>query len=85
MKQTAVEWLGNELSKYEIHNPISLSNWEILKQLLNQAKQIEMQQIEEAHYDGQLAMSDFGAYRIFSEQYYKETYGEKNVHKKRIR
>jgi hypothetical protein len=33
VKQTAVDWLADELSKYDIHNPISLSNWNILKQL----------------------------------------------------
>jgi len=32
VKQT-VDWLADELSKYDIHNPISLSNWNILKQL----------------------------------------------------
>jgi hypothetical protein len=80
MKQTAVEWLGNELSKYEIHNPISLSNWEILKQLLNQAKQIEMQQMIEFGNKMQIVKdidSDGNIEFAFNpEQFYNETYGE---------
>jgi hypothetical protein len=41
VKQTAVDWLADELSKYDIHNPIFLSNWNILKQLIEQAKEME--------------------------------------------
>ena len=52
MTQTAVSWLENELSKYDIHKPISLSNWDTLRQLLNQAKAMEKEQIEEAYVDG---------------------------------
>lgn len=80
MKQTAVEWLGNELSKYEIHNPISLSNWGILKQLLNQAKQMEKEQMIEFGNKMQIVKdidSDGNIEFAFNpEQYYKETYGE---------
>jgi hypothetical protein len=47
MTQTAVSWLENELSKYDIHAPISLSNWDALKQLVAQAKQKEQQQMIE--------------------------------------
>ena len=43
-KPTAVEWLADELSKYDIHNPISLSNWNILNQLVEQAKEMEKEQ-----------------------------------------
>jgi predicted Zn-dependent peptidase len=45
MTQAAVSWLKNELSKYDIHKPISLSNWDTLKQLLEQAKAIEKQNV----------------------------------------
>jgi len=45
--KTAVDWLADELSKYDIHNPISLSNWNILKQLSDQAKELEHKQQEE--------------------------------------
>lgn len=68
MKQTAIQWLEEKSKEFAID--LDLLNY------FQQAKQIEMQQIKEAHYDGQLAMSDFGAYRIFSEQYYNKTYGE---------
>lgn len=83
MKQTAVEWLGNELSKYEIHNPISLSNWEILKQLLNQAKQMEKEQMIEFGNKMQIVKdidSDGNIEFAFNpEQFYNENYskGEK--------
>jgi predicted phosphatase len=43
-QQTAVDWLENELSKYDIHKPISLSNWDTLKQLVAQAKAMEKEQ-----------------------------------------
>lgn len=80
MKQTAVEWLGNELSKYEIHNPISLSNWGILKQLLNQAKQMEKEQMIEFGNKMQIVKdidSDGNIEFAFNpEQFYNETYGE---------
>jgi hypothetical protein len=48
MAQTAVSWLENELSKYDIHAPISLSNWDTLKQLLEQAKAMERQKMIDA-------------------------------------
>jgi hypothetical protein len=48
MEQTAVSWLENELSKYDIHAPISLSNWDTLKQLVEQAKAIERQKMIDA-------------------------------------
>ncbi|WP_276979969.1 hypothetical protein [Flavobacterium filum] len=83
MEQTAVEWLGNELSKYEIHNPISLSNWKILKQLLNQAKQMEKEQMIEFGNKMQIVKdidSDGNIEFAFNpEQFYNENYskGEK--------
>ena len=40
-QQTAVEWLYNELSKYVIHKPIGLAEWEILKELTEQAKAMD--------------------------------------------
>jgi hypothetical protein len=51
-KPTAVEWLADELSKYDIHNPISLSNWNILNQLVQQAKEMEKEQRKEAYRNG---------------------------------
>jgi hypothetical protein len=54
VKQTAVDWLADELSKYDIHNPISLSNWDILKQLVQQAKEMEAE--KDAKYNEMLEM-----------------------------
>lgn len=44
MKQTAVEWLVNELEKFDIHQPIKMSDWNTLKELSEQAKEMEQQQ-----------------------------------------
>lgn len=44
MKQTAIQWLVYELSKYVIHRPIGLAEWEILKELAELAKEMERQQ-----------------------------------------
>jgi hypothetical protein len=80
VKQTAVDWLADELSKYDIHNPISLSNWNILKQLIEQAKQMEKEQIIEAYEKGYTEDIPYpvsgGYYRMNAEQYYNETYGK---------
>jgi hypothetical protein len=78
MAQTAVDavdWLENELSKYDIHKPISLSNWDTLKQLVAQAKAIQKEQIEKAFNEGMLNSVDyFGNGVDEAEQYYNETY-----------
>lgn len=69
MKQTAVEWLFQMMN-----NPNN--NQLVANKLFAQAKQMEKQQIEDAHYDGQLTTSDYGAYSEYSEQYYKQNFGE---------
>jgi len=52
MKQTAVEWLYNALSQFVIHRPTSLAEWEVLKELTEQAKAMESEQMNEIHLDG---------------------------------
>jgi hypothetical protein len=74
MTQTAVSWLENELSKYDIHKPISLSNWDTLRQLLNQAKAMEKEQIMKAIEVGYNQY--FNQQYDSTEQYYNETYGK---------
>jgi hypothetical protein len=74
MAQTAVSWLENELSKYDIHKPISLSNWDTLRQLLNQAKQKEKEQIIEAVMYGDIR-GKLETY-MTAEQYYNENYNK---------
>ena len=75
MKQTAVEWLENELD--------FLSNYidEMARfNLFKQAKEMEKQQILEAHGDEQSKLQDDGSWKTqTSEQYYFETF---NTNKK---
>jgi hypothetical protein len=70
MKQTSVEWLYNELSKYVIHKPIGLAEWEILKELTEQAKAMEKEQIEDAFDTGTIDEDRIG------KEYYNETYNK---------
>ena len=67
-KQTAVEWLQNELwSNYEFKSPKQKREF-IAK--IEQAKAMEKEQIEDAWDDGIDSFSTRSA-----EQYYNETYG----------
>jgi len=59
-KITAVEWLIQELEKEGVR----------YFKLSEQAKEMEKEQIMEAHYAPK--------YGCFSEQYYEQTYGNKN-------
>jgi len=70
-KQTAVEWLVEEINKNgeEIHKN---GNW-IPTHMIEQAKAMEKEQIETAWYDG-ISGGQCGT----SEQYYNETYGGNN-------
>jgi hypothetical protein len=65
-KQTAVEWLVEEINKNgeEIHKN---GNW-IPTHMIEQAKQMEKEQIEEAYNDGAEKIHD-------NPEYYNETYG----------
>jgi hypothetical protein len=75
-KQTAVEWLDNRLKDESVlmqnsegyHICIRV---ETLGQLINQAKQMEREQIEEAYKSDLHPCSDEDA-----EQYYNETYSK---------
>jgi hypothetical protein len=60
-KQTAVEWLKSEMLKPNLS----------MKDILEQAKEMEKQQIIEAHLDGQSLVSCKDEY---AEQYYNENY-----------
>ena len=65
MKQTAVEYLIEQLSNYD-SKMIELFGKEI-----NQTKEMEKQQIIDAYEDGNY---DYGMGRKEPEEYYKETY-----------
>jgi len=70
-KQTAVEWLVEEIHKNgeEIHRN---GNW-IPTHMIEQAKQMEKEQIMKSYYDGE-ADGRHNEYKG-REQYYNETYG----------
>ena len=64
MAKTAVEWLWNELVDKGYFKKLPISE-------IKQAKQIEKEQIIDAHYQGY--RNDIGTTEV-SEQYYNETY-----------
>jgi vacuolar-type H+-ATPase subunit H len=71
-KQTAVEWLAGGLElAYQIEET-ALRNFSI-KKLIEQAKEIEKQQIIDAHLDGQSLVSCKDEY---AEQYYNKTFNK---------
>jgi hypothetical protein len=51
MKQTAVEWLGKELESYGDPQFCEIK-WEQLDSLIQQAKEMEKEQINDACYEG---------------------------------
>lgn len=66
MKQTAVEWLEEQLDSFlDLH----FSDWVILNKFIDQAKEMEKQQIKDAYITGM-----FNAHSKTSIDYYKETY-----------
>jgi hypothetical protein len=69
MKQTAVEWLHNQL-----HLNISLyqDEWQIIEGLMEQAKEMEKEQIIKAHTNGW--NKGIQNELITSQEYYKQTY-----------
>ena len=77
-KQTALEWYNTQLNLYgdmAFNKAISLGEYHIKKQeLLEQAKQMEKEQITEAVKYG---YSDWGSAKD-AEQYYNETFGGSN-------
>jgi HEPN domain-containing protein len=74
MKQTAVEWLHNQL-----HLNISLyqDEWQIIEGLMDQAKEMEKEQIMDAHEEGFYSPPFRMSRRREAEQYYNETYESK--------
>jgi len=84
-KQTAVEWLIDEITFSERN----LYNWMWIKlkttlqgynleKIIEKAKEMEKEQIKEAHGDERDYRSDSGNFiTISAEQYYNETYKKK--------
>ena len=71
MAKTAVEWLIDQLEKYELYSKIS---FQCLKEI-EQAKEMDKEQKKDAWEDG--VRSDNGFFGTF-EQYYNETFGGDN-------
>jgi len=69
MKQTAVEWLGKELESYG-DSQFCKIEWEQLDSLIQQAKEMEKQQIADAYITSHISM-------MSAEQYYYETFEQK--------
>lgn len=67
-KMTSVEWLVDQLEKWELYSKIS---FQCLKEI-EEAKEMEKEQIEQAYKDGWNA-GDFGSDE-WAEIYYKEIY-----------
>jgi len=63
-QQTAVEWLEQEMLKPNLS----------MKEILEQAKEMEKERIIDAHYEGQCNQTEGYPLQI-AEQYYKQTYG----------
>ncbi len=71
MKQTAVEWFEYNL-KDNLGNIVMNQNWKLLENLIQQAKEMEKEQIRRAYYTGGDDIKD-NPYRE-AEQYYNETF-----------
>ena len=70
MKQTAVEWLANEFyEKLEVKGDGALFN-----DLVNQAKEMEKQQIVDAYHKGYASVLKVPQEGYNTEKYYNETY-----------
>ena len=68
-KQTAVAWLSEQFDSIVELYP---SQFERVNRAIDQAKEMEKEQIKDAWIDGAV---DTNAYMDFAEQYYNETYG----------
>jgi len=68
-KQTAVEWLAEQL--------LGIGIKDCPNGIIEQAKEMEKEQIIDAHGDEQSHLEDDGSWRTVTvEQYYNETYGK---------
>jgi hypothetical protein len=71
MKQTAVEWLLNEIDMQYPEINLRRKEW-----MVDKAKEMEKEQIERAYHQG--VVNEVSIYYTpEAEQYYNETYGDK--------
>lgn len=76
MKQTAVEWLVEQIKSDQNQKALSASEW---MQVINQAKQMEKEQLIDAYY--QCGRDNFEHIKVVNRSatdYYNETYGKQN-------
>ena len=73
-QQTAVEWLKKELETYGSSFQLQLS-WELLDELINQAKELEKQQIIDTFVEG-MRCQNFDPNKGRAEIYYNETFNK---------
>ena len=78
-QQTAVEWLFNNLKSHFEHDGDLL---EVVQMSFNQAKEIEKEQIMNAHIESGARLGDISIES--AEQYYNETFGGNNESNPRI-
>jgi hypothetical protein len=72
-KQTAVEWLVKELNK--MIDFIPMDKWDKIRDIVQQAKEMEKEQIINAHGDEQSYLQDDVIWiRISGTEYYNETF-----------
>jgi DNA-directed RNA polymerase subunit N (RpoN/RPB10) len=73
-KQTAVEWLSNQIECFGNKHELQMS-WNTLEELVEQAKEKEKEQIIDAFGIGcQVESTRLIGYQDMAEQYYQETY-----------
>jgi hypothetical protein len=70
MKQTAVEWLIEQISEKQPNGFYVIDTLEDVKRVFEQAKQMEKEQIMKAYTNGSPEFFDM------AEEYYNETYGK---------
>ena len=77
-QQTAVEWLAEKtFNQIELLKHSCINEEQFLNNMLifrEQAKEIEKEKLEDAHYEGQCNQTEGYPLQI-AEQYYNETYG----------
>jgi hypothetical protein len=71
-KQTAIEWLEDQIECFGNKHELQMS-WATLDELLEQAKEMEKEQIIDAHDCGYIDGAN--KKNETAEQYYNETYG----------
>ena len=71
-KQTAVEYLTNELYSYLAEEELSLTIWDEISEKIAYAKSMEQKQIVDVFDEG----LSYNMYAVGGIRYYNETYGK---------